>query len=631
MKLKYRPEIDGLRAIAVISIIFYHARLVLFGKNYFSGGFLGIDIFFVISGYLITYLILIDLLFKNNFSFKIFYEKRIRRIFPLLFIVIIISFIFGFFLLIPSDFLYLSKSSLYSVFFLSNFYFKIKYYFFFKSLLIPLLHTWSLSVEIQFYLIISFIIFLLNKYLKKNIILIFTLMIILSLVISTIYSQKNTIGSYYFIQYRIWEFLSGSILAILELRNKKRIIFETKIVNEIILLIGILLIIFSVYFFNDKTIHPSYLTIFPILGTCIVIWFSKEDFLVTKVLSIKPIVSIGLISYSLFLWHYPIFAFYRYTYASGDKLSKLIFFSALIVISIISFFLIERPFRNREKISFNLLNKILLTLFLLIIASCLTVILNNGFSERYKVGKINLDMNHYVVELSEFRKDKVNSSFLSDDKKILVLGDSHGQDTFDALISNQILQNKYEIVFDKVNDLKSILDPKSNFNKNTSFKNNLNQSDIVILSYLWSKNLSNENYNLLENFSTKLKNNNKKLILVSSPEFEIKGRFTLLDLFILSNKKLPNVFEEMELKREYYNSYINNKKLINTNLKLSELSIINNFVFFDLSKLICNNIMKTCLYLTDDGQKIMFDDDHFTLSGSKFLGKKMQSLFLFDK
>ena len=172
----------------------------------------------------------------------------------------------------------------------------------------------------------------------------------------------------------------------------------------------------------------------------------------------------------MFLWHYPIFAFYRYTYASGDKLSKLIFFSALIVISIISFFLIERPFRNREKISFNLLNKILLTLFLLIIASCLTVILNNGFSERYKVGKINLDMNHYVVELSEFRKDKVNSSFLSDDKKILVLGDSHGQDTFDALISNQIIQNKYEIVFDKVNDLKSILDPKSNFNKNTSFK-----------------------------------------------------------------------------------------------------------------------------------------------------------------
>ena len=390
MKLKYRPEIDGLRAIAVISIIFYHARLVLFGKNYFSGGFLGIDIFFVISGYLITYLILIDLLFKNNFSFKIFYEKRIRRIFPLLFIVIIISFIFGFFLLIPSDFLYLSKSSLYSVFFLSNFFFTIQDYFAFKSLLIPLLHTWSLSVEIQFYIIISIIIFLLVKHSKKNIILIFSLMIILSLVISTIYSQKNSIGSYYFIQYRIWEFLAGSILAILELRNKKRIIFETKIVNEIILLIGILLIIFSIYFFNDKTIHPSYLTIFPILGTCIVIWFSKENFLVTKFLSIKPIVSIGLISYSLFLWHYPIFAFYRYTYASGDKLSKLIFFSALIVISIISFFLIERPFRNREKISFNLLNKILLTLFLLIIASCLTVILNNGFSERYKVGKINL-------------------------------------------------------------------------------------------------------------------------------------------------------------------------------------------------------------------------------------------------
>ena len=199
MNLKYRPEIDGLRAIAVISIIFYHSRLLLFGKNYFSGGYLGIDIFFVISGYLITSLILIDLAYKNNFSFKLFYEKRIRRIFPLLFIVIIISLIFGWFILIPSDLVYFSKSSLYSILFISNYFFTIQDYFAFKSLLIPLLHTWSLSIEIQYYIIISILTCLVFKYFKKNITLIFFLIFIISLVISTVYSHQNSIGSYYFI------------------------------------------------------------------------------------------------------------------------------------------------------------------------------------------------------------------------------------------------------------------------------------------------------------------------------------------------------------------------------------------------------------------------------------------------
>ena len=114
MNLKYRPEIDGLRAIAVISIIFYHSRIILYGQNFFSGGFLGIDIFFVISGYLISSLILIDLEFKNNFSFKLFYEKRVRRIFPLLFIVIIICLVFSWLILVPSDLKYFSKSSIFS-------------------------------------------------------------------------------------------------------------------------------------------------------------------------------------------------------------------------------------------------------------------------------------------------------------------------------------------------------------------------------------------------------------------------------------------------------------------------------------------------------------------------------------
>ncbi|MDA7638003.1 acyltransferase [Candidatus Pelagibacter sp.] len=631
MNLKYRAEIDGLRAIAVTSIIFYHAKISLYGKEFFSGGFLGIDIFFVISGYLISLLILTDLDSNNNFSFKLFYEKRIRRIFPLLFIVLIFSLIPSWFILIPSDLVNFSKSSIFSIFFVSNYFFTIQDYFAFNSLLIPLLHTWSLSIEIQFYIVISILTFFLFKKLKKKISLVFFLILILSLIISSLYSQENSIGSYYYIQFRIWEFLAGSLLAIIEIKDKKRTIFDKDIFNELLLLIGIFLTLSSIYFFNNKTQHPSYVTIIPIFGTCLIIWFSKKNYFVTKILSSKPFVSIGLISYSLFLWHYPIFAFYRYSYATGNIISKLIFFSILIIISIASYFLIEKPFRNQKTIPLNFLIKFLSILFILIIFFNYLVIQNNGFEERYKFGKIYLDMNYYTEEKYKFRENKQNLDFTSDKKKILILGDSHGLDTYDALISNQNLFTKFEVVFNEVDNLDLILDTKNkNFqNKNKFYKHQLNQADIIILSYFWSQKLDKKNSELLKIFSNNLKKNNKKLLVISSPEFEVKGRFTLLDLYILKKKKLPQGLEISELQKKYYNSYISNRKLKNINLKLNNLSKFNDFIFLNLSKFLCDEKIKTCFYLTDKQEKIMFDDDHYTLAGSKFLGKKISTLNLF--
>ena len=302
----------------------------------------------------------------------------------------------------------------------------------------------------------------------------------------------------------------------------------------------------------------------------------------------------------------------------------------MIIVSILSYFIIEKPFRNQKIITFNLLTKFLLTLFLSIIFLSSVIIFNNGFDKRYKVGNINLDMNYYVTELSEFRKNKLNLKFTSKKRKILVLGDSHGYDTYDALILNENLFNRYELVFNKIDNLEVFLDPKKDDLNYNSLMKQLSQADIVVLSYLWSKNLSNENAKLLNKFADKLKKNYKKLLVISSPEFEIKGRFTLLDLFILKNKKLPEGLEKTELQKKYYNSYVSNKNLININLQLSNLSKFNNFEFLDLSNFICDNVMKTCLFLTNKDEKIMFDDDHYTLSGSKFLGKKISSLYLFD-
>ena len=151
----YRPEIDGLRAIAIISIVLYHAKIVLNNTDWFEGGFVGVDIFFVISGYLITRIIMNEIMMHGSFNFLNFYERRVRRILPMLFFVIFVSIPFAWHTLFPADFLNYSESIMASIFFVSNFffYFNGMEYGATNSLLLPLLHTWSLSIEEQFYLI----------------------------------------------------------------------------------------------------------------------------------------------------------------------------------------------------------------------------------------------------------------------------------------------------------------------------------------------------------------------------------------------------------------------------------------------------------------------------------------------
>ena len=179
-KITYRPEIDGLRAIAVFAVIFYHSEAELFDHNFFPGGFIGVDIFFVISGYLITSLILKELTFNKSFSFLNFYERRIRRIIPALLIVIIFSLPIAWLYLLPLDLIEYSKSILYSLGFSSNYFFYLAdiEYNAQDSLLTPFLHTWSLSVEEQYYIIFPIFLIVIFKFLKKY--LLFILSIVLS-------------------------------------------------------------------------------------------------------------------------------------------------------------------------------------------------------------------------------------------------------------------------------------------------------------------------------------------------------------------------------------------------------------------------------------------------------------------
>src|SRR5210317_43588 len=360
MKLTYRPEIDGLRAIAVVAVILYHAQITILGHQPFKGGFIGVDIFFVISGYLITSIIIKELVSTGSFSFKNFYKRRIRRILPALLFVMIVSLPFAWIYFLPSNLIDFSKSILYSLGFSSNFYFHYsgQQYGAESGLLKPVLHTWSLSVEEQYYILFPIVLLITFKYFRKYLVHILILGFIISLGLAEWTSRNYPSISFYFIHTRMWELLAGSILAHFEITKGHR--SKNKTLNLILPFTGLILIGHSILFFNDRMFHPSFYTLSPIIGVCLIIWFSNKDELITKVLSTKLFVGIGLISYSLYLWHYPIFAFSRVNgFTNGDFIKKILLMLIILTLSIFSYYFVEKPFRNKK----NNIKNILILIF----------------------------------------------------------------------------------------------------------------------------------------------------------------------------------------------------------------------------------------------------------------------------
>ena len=450
MKLIYRPEIDGLRAIAVGAVIIYHAQIHTFGFQFFSGGYIGVDIFFVISGYLISSIILKELVSTGSFSFKYFYERRVRRILPVLLFVILASLPFAWIFILPTDFIDFSKSILYSLGFGSNFYFDYSggVYGALSGLLKPFLHTWSLSVEEQFYILFPLMLLITFKYLRKYIIHALIFGFLISLGLAEWSSKNHPSASFYYLHTRMWELLAGSILAYFEIikgyKNKYRAL------NLTLPIIGLILIIYAILFFNEETLHPSILTLSPILGICLIIWFSNKDDIITKILSTKLFVGFGLISYSLYLWHYPIFAFARISDYGKFDFVKISIFIPVLILSVFTYYFIEKPARNK-KFQFKYISKYLcVAIFSIILFSLI------GINKDGKLNKFNVNLEKSIIsplyesdckyssEEVDFLKETFFKKRFYECKKkfgkfILILGDSHSRDIFNSFskISNE--------------------------------------------------------------------------------------------------------------------------------------------------------------------------------------------------
>ena len=333
----YRKEIDGLRALAVIPVILFHA-----GFEFFGGGFVGVDIFFVISGYLITSIILAEL-DNGTFTIANFYERRIRRIFPALFFVIIAIIPFAYYWLLPAELASFGKSIASVSIFASNFFFwQESDYFASDSEYLPLLHTWSLAVEEQYYLFFPIIMILLWRFGKNILLTTLIVLAILSIALSEWAWRYSPDFNFYMLPTRMWELLAGAFTAFY-------LINRAPTGNQIGAILGLLAIFFSLIFYDDGIPIPSLYGLLPILGTVFIILFATEQTLVGKLLSQKLVVVIGLISYSAYLWHVPIFAFARIASLEepGPWALGTLGIVALLL-AWISWRFVEKPFRNKK-------------------------------------------------------------------------------------------------------------------------------------------------------------------------------------------------------------------------------------------------------------------------------------------
>ncbi|MDD2129118.1 acyltransferase [Pseudomonas sp. 17391] len=340
--LAYRPDIDGLRALAVLAVVVFH-----FNKQWLPGGFVGVDIFFVISGYLITGIVARQLA-HGEFKFTEFYLRRVRRIFPAAAFMIFVTLLVGVTLMLPSDVNDLSGSALASLLSVANIYFW-KYldvsYFAASSDMVPLLHMWSLGVEEQFYLIWPACLFLAFAYLQKRWLIIISLALA---VVSFAWGQLNLEVdqkfAYYMLPSRAGELLVGAITYFTCQAVNPRI---QRVHAEVIAAVGLAIVVWSLLMIRESDGFPGLISAVPTIGVALLIAAGKfSPTLVGGLFSLRPIVGVGLVSFSLYLWHWPVLAFYRYSMGEPDLFGGLLCLVIMIVMTLLSYFWIEKPFRH---------------------------------------------------------------------------------------------------------------------------------------------------------------------------------------------------------------------------------------------------------------------------------------------
>jgi peptidoglycan/LPS O-acetylase OafA/YrhL len=431
----HRDDIDGLRAFAVVPVVTFHFVIL---PQLSSGGFVGVDIFFVISGYLITHIIYQDVN-DRTYSVVDFYNRRMRRIFPALFTMFAFCVVVTFFLSFPSEATTTTNSIVSSIFFVSNILFYDQSgYFDRSSQTNPLLHTWSLSVEEQFYVIFPIIIYLIRNFNHKTKILLLSAIALASFIYSIWVIYTNSAAAFYLVQSRAWELLIGSLLAINAI---PKLVHQWQ--AEWLGIGGIALIVVSVFLISPDTPFPGLAALAPCLGTAAVIHSGAGTTTLTgRVLAFLPIRFIGLISYSLYLWHWPIIVFYRLFVDQPSKIEKGALVVVCILVAAISWRFIEKPFREKPykvKAYGTLLTGGAVMIFASLVAFALSPLIENVYKYPSRATEVlsyaKIDQSHMRVGTCFLISSDYEYHYRDDCLAIkhkllnfLILGDSHAAD-----------------------------------------------------------------------------------------------------------------------------------------------------------------------------------------------------------
>jgi len=635
--VSYRPHIDGLRAIAVLSVIVFHLN-----KEWLPGGFVGVDIFFVISGFLISKIILKELEQTSNFSYKNFYIRRFRRLFPAMVATFIFSIAAAYFLLSPQYLADFSKSTIAAVFSVSNFYFWANTNYFDTSAYFkPLLHTWSLAIEEQFYMFWPLTMVLLYRRwsqsgLLKAIVIIGILSLMLNLVLFGFRSDISSWFSinylsvsfdvdataFYWLPFRVFEFAIGAALIFIDWDKC------TRFTRMTCFIVGFGLLVYSLIFLHEGLDFPSYYALIPCVATALII-VSGSDHIFAKMLSNRLLISIGLISYSLYLVHWPVIVFYELSLLREASITDYMIMVAITFVSALLLYkFVEQPFRKpRQSANSAVLGNrtFLVTCFgsmLVVVGVSAHAYIKDGWASRYPVevmSQITRDPQEYVRLFAD-SEPYYSGPFENNGKpKVLLIGDSMSADLINAMVeggsidkldvtSLRVWHQCYNIFPLDDATYREIYGSKhavcrAQHESVMREKTLIQQADTVILAAYWFNDKVQSHIGKTVAYIKDLGVSNVMVLGQKQQAFDGTHLLGSYPLALLKKLRLQPNPKTTQL-----------NKLLKSNAK--------NFFYFDLLDEFCND--DGCRQSNDDGYVIVFDRIHLTPEGAAYVGRNFE-------
>lgn len=618
----YRREIDGLRAVAVLPVILFHA-----GLPFFSGGFVGVDVFFVISGYLITTLIVKDIE-SGQFSILHFYERRVRRILPALFFVALVCTPIAAFLMLPGQFIEYSQSLIALVTFSSNIFFWLKTGYFAEAAeLKPMLHTWSLAVEEQYYLLFPPVLMLAWRFWQRGSFWLIVVGALVSFVLCEWGWRTSPVANFFLLATRAWELLAGAICAYLLQYHGQRS-------SNVLSLVGLGMILIAVLAFDENTPFPSFYAVLPVLGTALIIVYATASTFVGVVLGSSGPVAIGLISYSAYLWHQPLFAFARLA-AEGGPVSFLFLISLAalsLLLAALTWRFVEQPFRRKSSLSFvGSRRGLFLTsgaVALLITAVGMVGYSSHGLLFRYPPPDRAL-ASFKQNEAGGYVRERFGNLVLRDfpenqDPNVLLIGDSFAQDLVNILYEGGMDENinlsTYHVsrqcgnllldydLLRYVAQRHARLCRNEQGYRNAELLARIEEANVILLASDWQDWQISFLASSLDNMRMRT---SAKIILLGRKDFGDVNLNALLRIPAEERVGLRN-----EVPRE--------RLSLNERAKAAAGAS-----FLDLHEMLCG-ASSSCPLFTSDGSLISYDGTHLTRAGAQWSALRLKNVLRFS-